>query len=89
MSDEIKKDGNPEFERLFGAGKLRACPNLTHYDDETKKALAKKAVEYCTELLMKTHISLGISGQAQVTMEEGITGRVFTLTFKSSAPGGA
>lgn len=91
MSDEIKKDGqSDDFDRLFGkipsGSKFGACPNLTHLPDAEKERLGKKVVEHCTELIMKTYISLGISGKAGVEIVEAISKRRFRLDFFAGEP---
>lgn len=89
MSDEIKKDGTPDdFSKFFGkdGAKFDACPNLTHLPESEKERLGKKVVEHCTELIMKTYISLGISGKAGIEIVEAISKRRFRLDFFAGEP---
>jgi len=89
MSDEIKKEENfDHFKKKIEeiGGKMGSCPNLTHLSDDKKKKIAKEAVQHCTELLMKTYMSLGISGSAGVELIEGLSGRRFRLSFVSIDP---
>lgn len=87
MSDEIRKnDDFSEFEKRLHGGKLGSCPNLTHLEPSEKERIAKGSIQHCAELLMKTYMSLGISGKASVSLEEGISGRIFNITFSTSDP---
>lgn len=88
MSDEIRDENTGDLEKWFnqmkGDGKMGCVPNMTGLSNEDKEKIAKGALMHCTELLMKTYMSLGIHGEAVLGMEDGISGNKFRLHFKAT-----
>lgn len=87
MSDEIMKDDMGELEKRFNdlkkSGKLGSCPNMSHLPDEEKQKIIQDMMLHCTEMLMKTYLSLGIKGESMMGLQDGFSGNKFKLKFKA------
>lgn len=88
MSDEIRNDDDMHISSSGGEERsIRGvCPNMTHLPMEQKEEVVKKVTREASDMLMKMCISLGISGEIVVGMEDAASGSKFELKFKASPP---